>query len=75
MITVKQAIGAIAALAILLSMIMAILGLWGKMDADTMWKLIGTFVVVAGGCSGATTIIDKYFVNQLIEKEVKNEDI
>lgn len=43
------------------SAILAILGIWGAVDGDTVWKLLGTFGVVGMTTLGVSYVANSFF--------------
>lgn len=57
----RSVCGMVLVLLMTVSAILSILGIWGMVDGDTVWKLLGTFLVVAGMTVGLSYVTDTFF--------------
>lgn len=55
-----------------ISALLAVLGIWGMVEGETVWKLLGTFFVVGGATIGLSYVADAFF-GKKVEKEEKKE--
>jgi len=51
-----------------ISALLAIMGIWGMVENETVWKLLGTFFVVGGATMGLSYVADAFF-GKKIEKD------
>jgi|GEM_PF-5205738 len=57
----KKYVGATLCGLILLSAVLAVLGLWGAVTEDVVWKMLGTFAVVAAASGALGKATEIYF--------------
>jgi hypothetical protein len=43
------------------SALLSIIGIWGMVEGETVWKLLGTFFVVGGSTIGLSYVADSFF--------------
>jgi hypothetical protein len=60
-VTIKQSIGFVMVLIIMLCTLLGIGGVWGIIQGETAWQLFGTLVVVAIGLGTSGAMIDRFF--------------
>ena len=61
MLSVKQYIGVLFILTVLVCTFLAVLGIWGLVSGNTVNQLIGTLVVVAIGLGVSGSMLDRFF--------------
>jgi hypothetical protein len=54
------------------SALLAVMGIWGVVEGDTVWKLLGTFFVVGGATVGLSYVADAFF-GKKVEKETPDK--
>lgn len=59
--TVKQRIGVAFIATILAATVLSILGIWGLIGGDTVWRLLATLGACAGGLGVAGAMLDRFF--------------
>jgi hypothetical protein len=69
---VRQVIGIVFIVTIIFSTVLGVLGIWEIIDAASTGKLVGTAFTLAVGLGAAGTLLDKFFgegeiVRELIE--------
>ena len=62
--SIKQSIGVIFILTILLATILTILGIWEVLSGDVTMKLVGTLIVICAGLGVSAGMLDKFFENK-----------
>lgn len=58
---IRKAIGGMIVGMVLASTLLAVLGIWGLVEGDTVWQLLGTLLATGFGLSVAGEVADKYF--------------
>lgn len=56
--------GIVLGILMLVSSILSIAGIWGKVDSETLFSLLMTFVVIGGTTIGLSYIADTFFTDK-----------
>lgn len=67
---VRQVIGVVFIVTIIFSTILGVLGIWEVINAASSGKLIGTAFVLAAGLGVAGALLDKFFGEGEIVREI-----
>jgi hypothetical protein len=57
----RKAVGGMIVGVILASTLLAVLGIWGLVEGNTVWQLLGTLLATGFGLGVAGEVADKYF--------------
>ena len=69
--SLRKVSGLVLIFLMFISTFLAILGIWGMVENDTMWKLLSTFFVIGGATVGLTYVADVFFGKQGETKQEK----
>jgi hypothetical protein len=58
---IKQILGTLFILTVLTCTLFGVLGIWGFIQGDTVYQLVGTLLVVAVGLGVSGSMIDQFF--------------
>jgi hypothetical protein len=77
---IRQIIGLVFIAVVVFSTVLGVLGIWGFVNEGTAGRLVGTAFVLAAGLGVAGTLLDKFFgegeilreITELAKKEKKD---
>lgn len=67
----RNVCGVVLGLLMSISALLAVMGIWGMVEGDTVWKLLGTFFVVGGATIGLSYVADAFFGKKVEKEEEK----
>jgi hypothetical protein len=61
LVNFRQVCGVVLGGLMAVSALLSIMGIWGMVEGETVWKLLGTFCVVGGSTIGLSYVADSFF--------------